>query len=65
MYDAVNDRIREHDQTHLIFFESVTWEIAGIGRYFFGKLFSIIFEYKVVIVVFLSVCMADLKLGTN
>ncbi|XP_023338628.1 endoglycoceramidase [Eurytemora carolleeae] len=32
MYDAVNDRIREHDQTHLIFFESVTWEIAGIGE---------------------------------
>jgi len=32
MYDLVNTEIRKHDSEHLVFFESVTWEIVGIGE---------------------------------
>merc|ERR1712038_104104 len=32
MYDLVNSEIRKHDSEHLIFFESVTWEIVGLGE---------------------------------
>jgi len=32
MYDRVNDEIRKHDDEHIILFESVTWEITGIGE---------------------------------
>jgi hypothetical protein len=31
MYDEVNTGIRSVDQSHLIFFESVTWEIVDFG----------------------------------
>jgi len=34
MYDLVNTEIRKHDQEHLVLFESVTWEIVGIGEQF-------------------------------
>ena len=33
-YDLVNTEIRKHDQEHLVLFESVTWEIVGIGEQF-------------------------------
>lgn len=32
MYDHLNTAIREHDEDRLIFFESVTWEVTGIGE---------------------------------
>jgi hypothetical protein len=34
MYDEVNTGIRSVDQSHLIFFESVTWEIVDFGASF-------------------------------
>ena len=34
MYDLVNTAIRAHDTEHLVLFESVTWEIVGIGEQF-------------------------------
>ena len=33
-YDLVNTEIRKHDPDHLVLFESVTWEIVGIGEQF-------------------------------
>ena len=33
-YDLVNTEIRKHDRDHLVLFESVTWEIVGIGEQF-------------------------------
>lgn len=32
MYDQINTEIRKHDEDRLIFFESVTWEITGLGE---------------------------------
>ena len=32
MYDQINTEIRKHDQDRLIFFESVTWEVTGLGE---------------------------------
>merc|ERR1719481_223307 len=32
MYDRVNTEIRKYDDEHIILFESVTWEIVGIGE---------------------------------
>lgn len=32
MYDQINAEIRKNDPERLIFFESVTWEVAGIGE---------------------------------
>ena len=32
MYDRVNEEIRKYDEAHIILFESVTWEIVGIGE---------------------------------
>jgi len=32
MYDRLNSEIRKYDDEHIILFESVTWEITGIGE---------------------------------
>jgi endoglycosylceramidase len=32
LYDELNKEIRKHDKDRLIFFESVTWEVLGIGE---------------------------------
>lgn len=32
MYDQINTEIRKHDEDRLIFFESVTWELTGLGE---------------------------------
>ena len=32
MYDQLNDEIRKHDTESLIWFQSVTWELLGIGE---------------------------------
>lgn len=32
MYDQINTEIRKHDEDRLIFFESVTWEVTGLGE---------------------------------
>ena len=34
MYDIVNTEIRKYDDSHIVFFESVTWELVGIGEQF-------------------------------
>lgn len=32
MYDQINDEIRKHDTDSLIWFQSVTWELLGLGE---------------------------------
>lgn len=32
MYDQINTEIRKHDEDRLIWFESVTWEVTGLGE---------------------------------
>lgn len=32
MYDQINAEIRKHDEDRLIWFESVTWEVTGLGE---------------------------------